>query len=248
MNFVEHVAEPSRLLLVWQGGEGSTRSRYTVAELLRPPDSAVELHYLVDAPDFVQARAEGFFAFPAFRKVGQRYHLGVVETFMRRLPPRTRGDYAKYLEQFRLRPETQISDFALLAYTGAKLPSDGFSIIDPLDPPVQQCDAMIEVAGFRHASQIPLAEVRIGEPVRFTPEPDNQHDTNAVAVYVQEQKIGYVPRQQTNGIRMWHNSGALSALVERVNGRPERPLIYLFTRFRAATQEPFAQQGIRLQE
>ena len=41
MNFVEHVLEPKRLLLVWQGPEGSSRVRHTVAELVRDSDDQV---------------------------------------------------------------------------------------------------------------------------------------------------------------------------------------------------------------
>ncbi|HMN20925.1 MAG TPA: HIRAN domain-containing protein [Ottowia sp.] len=228
MNFIEHVREPARLLLVWQGPEGSSRVRHTVAELLRHPGGSVRLRYLTDVAG---ARAEGFIGFPAFRKLDQEYEQGVLETFMRRLPPRSRGDYARYLEQFRLRPGAEISDFALLAYTGAKLPGDGFSIIDPLDQVTAPSEVIIEVAGFRHTSQVPLDEITVGSPVQLVAEPDNPHDRNAVVMLTQGRKIGHVPRQQAVGVRRWMDRGTLSAHVERVNGTPERPLVYVFLRF-----------------
>lgn len=232
MNYIEHVREPHRLLLIWQAAEGE-RVRHAVAELVRPEAGPVRLRYLVDTPDFEAARDEGFFNFPAFRKLGLTYDLGVEETFMRRLPPRTRGDYPQYLEKFRLHPETEISDFALLAYTGAKLPSDGFSILDPLDDVQARCELLLEVAGFRHAAQLGRDEIKIGDPARFVPEPDNPHDQKAVAVYLGAGKIGYVPRQQAPAVQRLVQEGALEAVVERVNGQPERPLIYLFTRLQA---------------
>lgn len=235
-NFIEHIQEPKRLLLAWQGSEGSSRTRHTVAELLKQGDMPVRLRYLTDTPDFSAACAEGFVNFPAFRKVEQTYDLGVVETFMRRLPPRSRGDYAQYLEQFRLRPETKISDFALLAYTGAKLPGDGFSIVNPLDDVSTACEVLIEVAGFRHNAQIPVNDVKLGDVVDFVPEPQNPYDPNALAIHLHGRKIGYVPRQQASAIHKWREAGGLSAQVERVNGRPERPLLYLFTRLGFAVQ------------
>lgn len=241
MNFVEHVMEPKRLLLVWQGPEGSSRrTRYAVAELLRQADEQVRFRYLVDTADFKNACAEGFINFPAFRKVDQTYELGVVDTFLRRLPPVTRGDYAQYLEQFRLRPSTKISKFALLAYTGAKLPSDGFSIVNPLEDFAQAGDLMIEVAGFRHAAGASLATLRPGEAVQFAPEPDNSYDPNATSVLFHGQKIGYVPRQQSSAIRALCTAGALTARIERLNGSPERPLVYLF-----ATLRPIASAQAR---
>ncbi|GMU69191.1 MAG: hypothetical protein AMXMBFR37_15230 [Steroidobacteraceae bacterium] len=228
MKFIEHILEPKRLLLVWQGPEGSSRLRHTVAELVRQNDGQVRFRYLTDTSDFREAREEGFVSFPAFRKIDQTYDLGVVDTFSRRLPPRTRGDYARYLEQFRLRPESVVSDFALLAYTGAKLPSDGFSIIDPLEDVSRAGELLIEVAGFRHASEISLGALPFGDDVRFVPEPDNPRDPDAVAVMVRDQKIGYVPRQQARAVRALSGAGLLRAHIERVNGSAERPLVFVF--------------------
>jgi len=232
MNFIEHVHEPRRLLLIWQAAEG-LRTRRAVAELTRPENGAVRLRYLTGTPDFEAACAEGFFNFPAFRKITQIYDLGVVETFMRRLPPRTRGDYAQYLEKFRLRPETSLSDFALLACTGAKLPSDGFSILDPLEDVQTSCELLLEVAGFRHAAQVTPDQIGMGDPVRFAPEQENVRDPHAVAVNLGMHRIGYVPRQQAAAVSRLLRESAIEATIERINGSAERPLVYLFTRLRA---------------
>ena len=229
MNFITHVLEPNRLLLVWQGPEGSSRARHSVAELVRQGEGQVRFRYLVDTTDFRDACAEGFINFPAFRKVDHPfYDLGVVDTFIRRLPPRTRGDYAKYLEQFRLRPETKISDFALLAYTGAKLPSDGFSIVNPLDDVAEPGELLIEVAGFRYATRVALENLHPGDEVQFVAEPDNSFDSNALAVEVRGQKIGYVPKQQACAVNTLLKTGSLKAQIERINGSSERPLVFLF--------------------
>lgn len=232
MKYIEHVHEPRRLLLIWQGPEGSTRSRHAVAELVRTFDERVQFRYLTGSAELDAAQNEGFINFPAFRKLEQTYDLGVVETFMRRLPPRTRGDYGQYLEQFRLRSETRITEFALLAYTGAKLPSDGFSILNPLEDVLDSCDVLLEVAGFRHAAELSPSEIHEGDIAVFQPEPGNIHDPNAVAILVRGRKIGFVPRQQTLALRQWLKSAALEVAVERVNGRPERPLVYVFVRAR----------------
>ncbi|MES2883939.1 MAG: HIRAN domain-containing protein [Pseudomonadota bacterium] len=230
MNFIEHVHEPERLLLVWQGPEGSSRRRFEVAELLRAGEGQVRLKYLLDTECFHAARLEGFDIYPAFRKLEPTYDLGVVETFMRRLPPRKREDYPQYLEQFRLRPQTEISDFALLAYTGAKLPGDGFSIINPLSPLRGKAEVMIEVAGFRHAADMTLTELSLGQAVTFVTEDGNIKDPNAVAIYADGRKVGFVPRQQTEAVRALMRHSGITAQIERINGSTERPLVYLLAR------------------
>lgn len=239
MNFIEHVREPRRLLLVWQRPEedGAPRIRRAVAELVREP-GAVRFRYLTDTPDFACAVQEGFVNFPAFRKLSVTYDLGVLDVFMRRLPPRSRGDYAQYLEQFRLRPETPISDFALLAYTGATLPSDGFGILDPLDDVVGDCDLLLTVAGVRHRMPQARTDLGVGMPATFIPESDNAHDPDAVAVAIAGERVGYVPRQQARGVRGLLATGNVQASVARVNGTAARPQIRLLVRWTRATAEP----------
>lgn len=232
MNFIENVHEPHRLLLIWQGPEGSGRTRRAVAELVKIAADRVRFQYLKDTADFAAAQAEGFITFPAFRKLDVSYDLGVVETFMRRLPPRSRGDYAQYLEQFRLRPDTSISDFALLGYTGAKLPSDGFSILNPLEEIGDACDVLLEVAGFRHVSRLSSQDICADEPVTLVAQQDNPHDPLAVAMELRGERIGYVPRQQAPALRGLLNEGVIEAWVERINGKPERPLIHVLARIR----------------
>lgn len=230
MTFIDHIREPQQLLLVWQGPEGTSRTRHTVGELTREPGETVRLRYLTDTEEFRAAENEGFLSFPAFRKTRQTYSLGVIETFMRRLPPRSRGDYAEYLKQFRLKPQAPISDFALLGYTGAKLPSDGFSLIDPLVDVTSPCEVMLEVAGVRYRQSAVTTPVKLHDAISFQPEPDNPYDPHAVAIYAKERKIGYVPRQQAAAINEMAKNQMVHARIERLNGGTQQPMIYLFTR------------------
>lgn len=242
MNFIEHIHEPHRLLLIWQSAD-PPRSRRAVAEIVRDDvQSRPVFRYLQGTPDFQAARSEGFVAFPAFLNVEQSYDLGIIETFLRRLPPRTRGDYPNYLEQFRLHPETQISDMALLGYTGAKLPSDGFSIVNPLEDVSQPCDVLIEVAGFRHTSKLHRDDLILGTAATLAEEPDNPHDCDAMAIYVGDERIGHVPRPQAPALCSLTRRGEVHMTIERINGQPERPVVYLFTRIR-----PHAKMGNQLQ-
>jgi hypothetical protein len=151
MRFIEHIIEPTKLLLAWQASDEKHRIRYIVAELNRVGEE-ISLTYLPKTNDFAKAQEHGFEAYPAFQDINKTHH-NVLDAFMRRLPPRTRGDFPQYLEGLRLRMNAQISDFALLGYSGAKLLSDGFSLIHPFDHVNGSCELLLEAAGYRHIQQ-----------------------------------------------------------------------------------------------
>lgn len=230
MNLIEHIINPSRLLLVWQApdGDGKSRTRHIVGELIQRQGEVV-FRYLPDTEEFQKASAEGFVCYPAFRKVGQEYTQGVLDSFLRRLPPRKRGDFDKYLEQWRLAPNIEISDFALLGHTGAKLPNDGFSLINPFDGIEPPHEFYIEVAGFRYYQEnISIDVIAVGMKVVFIAEPNNEHDRNAVRIEVLGKKIGYVNKAQSKAFGHWLKYCSIDACIERKNGTSERPLIYIY--------------------
>jgi len=117
MNFIRHIVEPTQLLLAWQSSNEEYRSRYIVAEL-NLIESEVNLRYLINTKDFRKAQTKGFEGYPAFQDFNKIHH-NVLDAFMRRLPPRIRGDFSQYMEGFMLKPDTKLTDFALLGYSGA---------------------------------------------------------------------------------------------------------------------------------
>jgi len=95
MNLISHIDTPNRLLLVWQSPEGTERNRFVVGEVCLD-DKGYIFRYLVDTEQFDNACTEGFTCYPAFPKTNQEYREGILETFLRRMPPRKRGDFGKY--------------------------------------------------------------------------------------------------------------------------------------------------------
>jgi len=227
MNLITHIIEPRRLYLDWQGPEGGDRSRRIVAEFMWT-NHDVELRYLTHSEDFKKAVQIGFLGYPAFPKFERIYKEGVIETFMLRLPPRERPDFAKYLESLRIFPSARISDFALLGYSGARLPSDWFSIVHPFDEVESPCELLTEVAGYRYYNDVNM-ELRVGTNVSLRPEPDNQFDPLAIMVLAHDRKIGYIGRGLLNTFHRWLNTQSeIAAVIEKINGRPDRPSIMLY--------------------
>jgi len=227
MNLITHAIEPRRLYLTWQGPEDSDRTRRIVAELLKT-NHAIELRYLTQSEDFRKARENGFEGYPAFPKTDRVYKEGVIETLMLRLPPRERSDFDRYLESFRISPTALISDFALLGYSGAKLPSDGFCIVHPFDEVDEPCELLTEVAGFRYYEGMNM-QLAVDMNATLQPEPGNAYDPQAIVVLINGKKVGYVGRGLLDTFHRWLNSrSSITAVIEKMNGRPERPSIMLF--------------------
>ena len=238
MKYIEHIIEPSRLLLSWQAPDGEDRKRHIVAELRRRGDDA-DMVYLRQSEDYMQAKAKGFSGeYPGFP--AEKDHVGVLPAFMRRLPPRQRGDFDKFLDAIRICPNVAISDFALLGYAGARLPSDDFSIIHPFDDARPPFEFLLLVAGYRYyQANVPRESLKPGMAAKFEFDPDNPHDPQALRVVIPDvspHPVGYVCRGLLPQVRRWIVSGMrVEGTFERLNGTSERPLVYLFVAVRDAS-------------
>jgi len=136
----------------------------------------------MNGPEVEQAKKLGFAGYPAFKLDQQEHRQGVLAAFLRRLPPRARPDFDAYKAQFRLKPDLALSDFALLAYTGARLPSDGFSVVDTLDDIRAPSELVLEIVGHRHYVADLKTPLNIGEALDLIPQPTNKWDKNAILV------------------------------------------------------------------
>jgi hypothetical protein len=120
------------------------------------------------------------------------------------------------------------SDLALLGYTGAYLPSDGFGLV-PVFPTDSRepCDLVVEVAGLRHTFGGDPACIHVGDEIRLQADPQNPVDQDAVLVTWNGQRLGYINRALRDTFKAWISSRSVTATVDRVNGKPDRPLVYL---------------------
>ena len=66
------------------------------------------------------------------------------------------------------------------------------------------------VAGFQfHRGDEIWPSLAVGAPLALVREPNNSHDTNAVAVYFQNHKLGYVPRGENSAISQMLDRGEI---------------------------------------
>ena len=228
MQFINHIIEPTKLLLAWQSLNETHRTRYIVAELYRVQDG-INLTYLVNTEDFRKAQQRGFESYPAFQDINKT-HYNVLDTFMRRLPPRTRGDFPQYLAGIRLEPNSNLSDFALLGYSGAKLLSDGFSIIHPFINIDNECELLLEIAGFRHIEGNHDENIELGTSVTFAIEEEHTITQEpAIRIMAADRMLGYVNRGLIPTVLEWINDKrVVNAWVEKINGTPGRPAAYIY--------------------
>jgi len=57
------------------------------------------------------------------------------------------------------------------------------------------------IAGFKYYDGLDvIAYLKLGTPVTLRSEPDNPYDTYAVAIYYEDTKLGYVPREKNGHV------------------------------------------------
>jgi len=228
MRKIKNIVEPESLLLSWQ--EPASRLRYTVSVVSRKA-GGICFRYL-QGSELEKARECGFRGYPAFHGFSSEYRLGVMESFMTRLPPRSREDFGKFLDYWHIDHDANISDFSLLGYTGAVLPRDGFRFF-PVFPRVDSLEFVVEVAGYRYHGDM----CDIGGTVHFAHEPDNEVDPVAVVVLGSDgEKIGYIMHGMGNQFVGWLTDGDLKGEIVRINGTSGRPVILVRVEFESQHQ------------
>lgn len=227
MREINPIHEPRKLLLLWKAKQTTGRN-FLVGELIRK-DTIVEFRYNTETRDFEDAKGDGFVGYPGFKIRSEPYKYGVMESFSKRLPARKRNDFNEYLDKLHL-PHTvrdTISDFALLGYSEAKWPGDGFSLFNIFEGIIPPFAFVIELSGVRHL-HYDVKQLKLGEPVQFVEEPDNEYDGNAIIVKMKNEKIGYINRCQTTYFKQWIRQFSIQAHLTRVNGTLENPRVFLF--------------------
>lgn len=231
MSTIEHLFEPSRLFLVWHHLNGDTpQHRRVVGELIRQGDDA-SFRYLKGTEDFKAAVNEGFLPFPAFsEEKSNEFQSGALDVFVRRLPPRKREDFKEYLSQYSLPQDFSGSAFSLLAYTGARLASDGFELCPDLSDASAPLDFVIEVSGVQHYIDENYSFSEDDE-ILFEVEPENPHDKNAIKVVHKDKTVGYVNKALSPSFAKLLSNGEIEGKVLKFSVQKSRQRLLVLVRY-----------------
>ncbi|MFV0576016.1 MAG: HIRAN domain-containing protein [Vibrio sp.] len=232
--YIKKPINVNTLFLTWHPRGDSSR-RYNVATLIRKEDDNVEFLYNKGSTDFEDAINAGFTGYTAFPIHDQDvYDHTVMSMFMNRTPPRSRGDFKKYLMSHQVDPEFNGDGFQMICHTGVGLPNDDFNVIPDLSQAERPFEYRLEVAGTRHVirsgegiTREELREIELETEATFEFEPNNVADSNAIAILVNNKKVGYVNRILCSAIKQFIDEDRITAKIVRVSGTEERPIIYI---------------------
>lgn len=223
---IQNPTPTRRALLVWQRplDESGRRDRCAVAELVQSAEG-VNFRYL-DQAQLNQACEAGFSQYPGLPIGSPDLDRIASDVLMRRLPPRDRGDFSDFLARFGLPSDQEYTDLTLLAYTGAQLTSDSFSICETFDGFEGRFSYVFDVAGNRH--YVDYNELEHSEAIFFEREQTNENDPNAIRLSRQDgATVGYVNRLQAETVGQWIDNGSITGNVFRVNGRAQYPRLFV---------------------
>lgn len=174
------------LYLIWKNPQN--RSRYKVGTLKK--NSRYEFKYSDNIQECIE---HGFDLLVSFPDIKKNYISNkLFPEFLSRIPGPTRVDINEILQKYNL--ETYDA-FELIKRSGAKTSLDTLEFIDPiLNLKDNNIIREFYIAGTRHYCTKEIEEkIKIGDTVVLEPEPNNEYDTNAIKMLINNIFVGYVP-------------------------------------------------------
>lgn len=199
-------------------GEPERGTRIVLGELWRDSEG----YAFAYGHEVERALKQGFrmlAEFPDLRSMQSPYRSGhLFATFAQRIPSPKRADFTRIMDAWGI---GNVDDpLEILARSGGVQMTDRIELAehrssdDELETPLQ-----IRLAGMKYYSGGPL--IRPGMTLSLAREPENERDSNAVAVLMDGTKAGYVPRQYSELIARLMDSGVrLAAVAVRQLGVP----------------------------
>ena len=224
---IENIIEPKKLFFIWKDNQGN---KYTVGELQRTNNEA-DLIYHFGTEEFKNAKQSQFEGYTSFPLINQKWQ-NVMSTFTRRITSRKRADFNEWLNTYKIANNTNISDFALLGYSGASLPSDNFMFLHPFEIENENFEFVTEVAGVRHRNNLDLSILSEDDKVEFILENENINDPNAIMIHCNKMHIGYMNRCFAKRFREILLKRNIEAFIDRINGTKDVPRLLLFVKVR----------------
>jgi HipA-like protein len=179
------------LYLIWK--DPQTRRNFVIGKLYHDQKYTFEYY-----GDYQLAETYGWSKFEVFPLEKMYESETLFPVFASRLPDKRRRDIEKILKKYDL---TQYDDFELLRKSGARLPIDNYSFIDPINPDEEYIEQDFFIMGVRHYVSCDGKDctfsprVTVNDKLKFERELDNKYDSNAICIKTMtDEMLGYVPR------------------------------------------------------
>lgn len=193
------------LQVVWK--DLDTRQRVVIGTLCRDE----EYTFKYNKETLSHASKLGFKGLVAFQDMSKVYtSKNLFPAFATRLPDRRRSDIKKILEKYDLE---EYDAFELLKRTEGRLPIDTLEFIEAIDLDCLEEGVKIRkeffVAGVRHCEVCHdrndddctlNISINSGDKLELVLEEDNKFDRNAVALYKDNKKVGFIPNYYSKSI------------------------------------------------
>lgn len=196
------------IYLVWRPGRSHRR---IVIGKVKANKSEVSFQYIKEGVE--EAHKSGFMCYPDFLDVNKKYTNKVLHSISQRLNDPGRTDIADYYKFWNISKKMTTDKIRLIAQTSGCLPTDNFEFLADFYGAKGVC-LVSELAGL---SNVPLENgtVSVGDKLTWTLEPANEYDKDAVAVYKDAVKIGYIKKIHN---RLFHHKGSkrLNITVKKI--------------------------------
>lgn len=226
----------SRALLAWQPPfrDAGPRERFAVAELIQH-DIGLGFRYL-DEDQLAEPRKLGFRGHTALPIGADHLNRIASDVLIRRLPPRNRPDFPDLLRRFGLPPDREYSNLSLLAYTGARMLSDTFSVCETFDGFQAPFTYMFDVVGYRHDEKF-APPLEVSEPLVFEREARYGWALSAIKIArLDGSPVGYVNPLQARTVGAWMDDGSITASVFRIFPLPRAPRLFVLAEVKSAVE------------
>ncbi|MFA5480577.1 MAG: HIRAN domain-containing protein [Candidatus Muiribacteriota bacterium] len=193
---------------LWVYWKNSKRQRHKIGELTYDKENSLytfEYSLNSDKLNVKKALEEGFILFTEFPKLNEKYESKTIfKTFKSRLPDFSRMDFSEIIAKHGVQEDENI-EFELLKKTGGRLIIDSIDLIQPIlkleNKPIIRKFPLAGVEYYdvceldkNNKCLIKYIDFSKDTEFKLKSEPGNNFDSNAVEVYVENNKIGYIPR------------------------------------------------------
>lgn len=170
----------NKITVTWRVGPGS--NRYCIGTISEDGE------FTYNPKEVEKAKEFGFTGYPGipFNAIPEN----AVELFFMRLINFERKDLKPLLDFWEVEESNVADKMYLLAMTQGKMATDTYEFLASFKP-IKGLVFVTEIAGLSH-SKYDLSKIKNGDILSYKKEPENSYDPKAIAVYKDNEKIGYI--------------------------------------------------------